>query len=224
VCAVNNRRGKPDEHSIPSSAAWHHVARMLFPHEPVRWCTKRDRWLINRYGSPYNLKNQPASLLPGGVTYISGPGPGPKIFAPNELIAEVDRAYFRLSLQNEVDDWFAKRGFDLGQPIIPKHLFEAAVQADFGQLLPELVKPVEKGAARAKARELKQPRMHQRYAGDDALVVEGRKGLKNGKYPNAWQAAQDLAARAEGSATGKVHRLYKKILSPQKSRNVSKHI
>ena len=76
----------------------------------------------------------------------------------------------------------------------------------------------EKGAAKAKPRKPKQPHMHQRYAGDDALAAEGRAGMKSRKFSNAWQAAQALGPRAEGTATdaSKVHRLHKKILHPRK--------
>jgi hypothetical protein len=149
---------------------------MLFPnHELVRTFV-RDRWLIKRYCPPNNppnkitLKHQPSSMLPGGITYISGMvsqrrvGFAPvyrdsgKIFPPKELIAKVDQAYFRESLREEVHRWFARRGFDRAQRTIPKHLFETTVQAEFGQLPPELVKPIEKGAARAKLRKPRQPR------------------------------------------------------------------
>ena len=76
----------------------------------------------------------------------------------------------------------------------------------------------EKGAAKAKPRKRKQSRMYQRYAGDDALAAEGRAGVNSGKFSNAWQAAQALGPRAEGSATdaAKIHRLHKKILHPRK--------
>ena len=201
VCAVSD--------SIPTGKAWHYIAKMLFPEEPVRWCTKRDDWLIKRYVLPEHF--------PDGMYY---PGVGDdRRLAPEQLFVEVERAYFHLHLQNEVDRLFTERGFDLSKTTIPKHLFEAAVQAEFGQLPPEPVKPIEK--AKAKQRKPKQPRTHQRYAEDDALVAEGRKGLKDGKYSNAWQAAQALAPRAKGSETGKVHRLHKKILSPRK---ISKHL
>jgi hypothetical protein len=122
---------------------------MLFPDEPVRTITKRDAWLINRYPPNNILKHVPASLLPGGVTYVAGMLSNP---VPNALIAEVDRAHFRLSLRNEVYEWFERRGFDLTRRTIPKHLFEAAVQAEFGQLPAEPVKSVDKGAAKAKPR------------------------------------------------------------------------
>ena len=229
MCAVNDRGGKPDKHSIPRNDAWDHVAKMLFPdHELVRTFV-RDRWLIDRYCPPNNppneiiLKNQPASLLPGGITYISGmvsqgrTGFAPvyqdsgKIFPPKKLIAKVDRAYFRQSLREDVHRWFARHGFDRAQRTIPKHLFEAAVQAEFGQLLPEPVKP----------------------ATDDALVAEAIEGLKSEKYPNVWQAAQALAPRAKGSDIGtsitpysaKVYRLNKKIGNAYKNlKTISKHL
>src|SRR5262249_17494444 len=125
-----------------------------------------------RYSPPNEviLKNQPASLLPGGITYISGmvsqgrTGFAPvyqdsgKTFPRKKLIVEVDRAYFRQSLREEVHRWLARRGFDRAQRTISKHLFEAAVQADFGQLLSAPVKLIEKGAAKAKSHKSKQPR------------------------------------------------------------------
>jgi len=56
-----------------------------------------------------------------------------RILAPNELIAEVDRAYFRLSLQNEVEEWFAEQGFDLTQPTISREEFEKRFADCFGK-------------------------------------------------------------------------------------------
>jgi len=154
VCAVNDRPGKPDEDSIPTLTAWHRVAKMLFPEEPVRCLTKRDDWLIDRYYPPAR-RNTALDVFDD------------RIPAPKELIAEVDRAYFRQSLQNEVDEWFKRRGFDPDGLTIPKHPFEAVFQADFGQLPPEPVKPlVEKGAAKAKPRKpttpAKKPKKTQR--------------------------------------------------------------
>jgi hypothetical protein len=143
VCAVNDR-GKPDEDSIPTLKAWHHVAKMLFPEEPVRCLTKRDDWLIDHYYLPQHF---PYGHFDDDC----------RVSAPKELIAEVDRAYFRRSLQNAVDEWFKRRGFDPDGPTILKQLFEAAVQADFGQPPPEPVKPIEKGVAKAKPRKPTKP-------------------------------------------------------------------
>jgi hypothetical protein len=113
------------------------------------------------------------------------------------------------------------------------------------RLHPELAPPppskaptaVEKGAARAKPRKPKQPRMYKRYAGDEALVAEAIKGLKKQEYPNVWQAALALAPRAQGSDHGhghgdqppaKVFRLNKKIGNAYKNlktpQNISKQI
>jgi hypothetical protein len=98
---------------IPTYVAWDRVAKMLFPDEPVRAITERDAWLISRYRLPtlpyhgYDIEDEH------------------KLAAPNELIAEVDRAYFRLSLQQRVSQWFAERGFDLSQPGVPKKAFNA---------------------------------------------------------------------------------------------------
>jgi hypothetical protein len=167
---VNDPRGKPDNPSIPRTDAWDRAAKLLFPAYELVKTFARDRWLTDRYCSPNNppndiqLRNQPASLLPGGITYISGmlsqgrTGFAPvyrdsgKTFPPKRLIREVDEAYFRQSLREDVHRWLARRGFDRAQRTIPKHLFEAAV----GQLPPEPVKPIEKGAAKAKPRKAKQ--------------------------------------------------------------------
>jgi hypothetical protein len=173
---VNDRRGEPDNHSIPRTDAWDRVAKLLFPaHELVK-TFPRDRWLIDRYCPPNNppndiqLKNQPASLLPGGITYISGmvsqgrAGLAPvcqdsgKTFPPKKLIREVDEAYFRQSLREDVHRWFARRGFDRAHRTIPKHLLDAAVQADFGRLPPEPEKSIEKDAAKAKSCKPRPPR------------------------------------------------------------------
>jgi hypothetical protein len=152
-----NDRGKPDEDSIPIPKAWHRVAKMLFPEEPVRWLTERDCWLIKHYYLPQHLD----------PIFGSNPVIGDnRVPAPKEVFAEVDRAYFRQSLQNEVDEWFVRRSFDPYGSTIPKHRFEAAFQAEFGQLPFEPVKPVEKGTAKAKPRKpttpAKEPKKTQR--------------------------------------------------------------
>ncbi|MFZ2079179.1 MAG: hypothetical protein WAV38_21530 [Xanthobacteraceae bacterium] len=180
-----NDRGKPDEDSIPTLTAWHCVAKMLFPEERVRWLTERDRWLVNRY------------RLSDGMYFPVHNLDDDRILAPNELIAEVDRAYFRQSLQNAVDEWFIRRGFDPEGPTISKHSFEAAFQAEFGQLPPEPVKPLAQ---------------YKRYTTDDVLVVEGVNGIRSGTWSNPSQAAKALANRAEGSShDSTVDRLRKKI-------------
>jgi hypothetical protein len=99
--------------------------------------------------------------------------------------------------------------------------------------------PLEKGAAKAKPRKPKQLHMHQRYAGDNALVAEAIEGLKSNppKYPNKWQAALALAPRAEGldqappgGHPAKVFRLNTKIGNALKTsqnippQNISKQI
>jgi hypothetical protein len=81
--------------------------------------------------------------------------------------------------------------------------------------------------------------MHQRYAGDNALVAEAIEGLKSNppKYPNKWQAALALTPRAEGSDQAppgghpaKVFRLNTKIGNALKTpqnippQNISKQI
>ena len=204
MCTVNVRRGDSDNHSIPTNDAWDHVAKLLLPDEPVRKPTKRDAWLINRYR---------LSIAPH---YLDRYGP-PKNFAPNALIAEVDQAYFRLSLLERVNQWFEDKGFDIQQSTFPKHQFEAAVQADFGQLPPEPVKPIEKGAAKpkprkAKPRKPKRPGMYKRFTKDDDLVVEGVSGIRSGTWSNPSQAAEALADRAKGTShKSTVDRLRKKI-------------
>jgi len=106
---------------------------MRFPQEPVRWITKRDHWLINRYhppGEPDGVDEFGYHPPPAGERYRLAP--------PTELVQEIDQAYFRLSLQEEVNRWFVEWGFDLSKPTISKHQFEAVVQAEFGQLPPDL--------------------------------------------------------------------------------------
>jgi len=237
ACAVIARRGKPDNHSISRTDAWDYVNKLLFPDHELVKTYPRDRWLMDRYRPPNDsgLRHQPASLLPGGITYISGmvsrgTGFAPVTGTPKELIAEVDQAYFRQSLREDVHRWFARRDFDPKQRTIPKHLFDAAVQVDFGRLPPEHVKSIEKGATKAKPRKRKQPYMHKRFPKDDALVEEAIEGLGE-KYSNKWQAALALAPRAEGSDQGdgvrppaKVFRLNKKIGKALKAQNNSKRL
>jgi hypothetical protein len=192
--------------SIPTGKAWHYIAKMLFPEEPVRWLIEHDRWLINRYRLPKGLHSVFDDF-------------DDRIPAPNELIAEVERAYFHLHLQNEVDRWFTERSFDLSKPTIPKHLFEAAVQAEFGQLPPEPVKPLDPPEP------VKPLKKYKRYPTDEALVAEAVEDLKSGKFANAWQATQALAPRAEGSDSAKGFRLYGKIRDALKTpQNISKQM
>jgi hypothetical protein len=169
---------------------------MLFPHEPVRAITERDAWLIDRY----RLSNDTHYLdhyRLSSDTHYRGLFNRRKNFAPKELIAEVDGAYFRLSLMERVNRWFEERGFDLERSTISKHLFQAAVQAEFGQLPPEPVNHLEK---------------YKRYTTDDDLVVEGVNGVRSRTWSNPLQAAKALADRAEGSShDSTVDRLRKKI-------------
>jgi hypothetical protein len=165
---------------------------MRFPQEPVRWITKRDHWLINRYhppGEPDGVDEFGYHPPPAGERYRLAP--------PTELVQEIDQAYFRLSLLEEVNRWFAERGFDLSKPTIPKHLFEAAVQAEFGQLPSEPVKPLESVSAATpppKTKKLKtkkraarrKPGAYTRNTTDDALVAEAIEGLESKKFPNRW--------------------------------------
>jgi hypothetical protein len=52
---------------------------------------------------------------------------------------------------------------------------------------------------------------HVRYANDAALAAQGVKGVQDGKWPNANQAALELAPRAEGAKAAKVDRLRRAI-------------
>jgi len=88
----------------------------------------------------------------------------------------------------------------------------------------------EKGAAKAKPRKPKQPHMHQRYAGDDALAAEGRAGHEEQKV------LECMAGRTSSrpSRGGYSDRRVKSSSSAQKdftpsknletSRNISKQI
>lgn len=143
---------------IPIHKAWNRIAKMHFPDTELVKTFTRDRWLIKRYCPPNEaippnetiLKHQPSSLLPGGITYISGMvsqgrtgfapvyrDPG-KIFPPKELITEVDQAYFRRSLREEVKLWFTRHGFDLEQRTISKQDFEAALAKPSARLVGKL--------------------------------------------------------------------------------------
>jgi hypothetical protein len=108
----------------PTEKAWERVAKMLFPAYELVRTSPRDRWLIELYRPPSDglLTHRPASLLPGGITYIDH-----RSFAPEALKPEIDQAYFRQSLRKEVNLWFTRRGFDLKQPTISKQDFEAAL-------------------------------------------------------------------------------------------------
>jgi len=94
---------------------------MLFPHEPVRVPTERDAWLIDRYHPP----GEPDGVEDG--LYYPAADLRPRLAPPAKLIHEVDCAYYRLSLQQTVDQWFVKRGFDLSLPTIPRKDFNLAL-------------------------------------------------------------------------------------------------
>jgi hypothetical protein len=87
---------------ISTDKTWDRVAEMLFPNEPVRGLTERDAWLVNRYRDP----------APSEAEYLVHPFDS-RAAPPKELIAEIDRAYFRLSLQQKVEAWFEAEGFDV---------------------------------------------------------------------------------------------------------------
>jgi hypothetical protein len=115
----------------PIQKAWDRVAKMLFPDHELVKTYARDRWLIDLYRPPDDLKHQSSRMSSGGTAYISGStisgfGGGHKIFAPTKLIAEVDQAYFRESLRKKVNRWFPRHGFDLKRRTISKEDFEAA--------------------------------------------------------------------------------------------------
>jgi hypothetical protein len=57
-----------------------------------------------------------------------------------------------------------------------------------------------------------------RFANDDELVAEGKRGIGANKYNNAHHAAQALASRAQGqSESAKIARLRKKIQAALKA-------
>jgi hypothetical protein len=114
---------------IPTYKAWNCIAKMLFPDVDLVGTLNRDRWLIKHYPRPtgdITFKNQPASLLPGGITYVTGfqqagrPAFAPAYEIPAPLIAEVDQAYMRQSLRKKVALWFTQGGFDVTQRTISK--------------------------------------------------------------------------------------------------------
>jgi hypothetical protein len=97
------------DETISLEKAWARVAKMRFPHEKVRGCTDRDAWLIGRYYRPMQTV-----IFPGDDAGKQTP--------PAELVVEVDRAYFRLALEEEIAAWFKAAGFS--GPTIPKKEFE----------------------------------------------------------------------------------------------------
>lgn len=111
---------------------------MLFPDVDLVRTRDRDRWLTKHYRrltDDSTFKRQPASLLPGGITFVTGfqqgRGCDDKNSAPEELIVEVDQAYFRQSLRKKVNLWFTQCGFDVTQPTISKAaLVEAGLSSE----------------------------------------------------------------------------------------------
>jgi hypothetical protein len=94
---------------IPFGEAWARVGKMLCPDEKITQCTARDDWLINRYSDPSK-----SIVFPG-----DDDGPSP---APAQLVSEVDRAYFRRSLEEFIVAWFQAAGFI--KPPFPRKEFE----------------------------------------------------------------------------------------------------
>jgi hypothetical protein len=91
--------------------AWDRVAKILFPDEEVTFVTERDDWLIDRY------------LPPGEEYYFPG---DVRTRAPEALCAEVDRAYYRRSLEDRIVAWFQAKGFDFCTPRpLSRSVFEA---------------------------------------------------------------------------------------------------
>ena len=112
VCAVYKRRGEPDNHSISTNDAWDLVAKMLFPDDPVRRITEHDVWLIDSYrlySDSYSRDRNYLDHYRLSVDRLRAPKSSP----PKELIVEVNRAYFRLSLMERVNQWFEDKGFDI---------------------------------------------------------------------------------------------------------------
>ena len=121
--------------------AWRRVAHKLFGNY-YEELTPYDRHLTEQYPNPgrfcegISLCNEPASLLPGGISYVTGfqqagkPAFAPAYSvpsAPPELIPEVDRAYFRLAQHDKIAAWFEAAGFDLSKPTIPEEEFERRI-------------------------------------------------------------------------------------------------
>ena len=143
-CVVNNRRGKPDNHSILTTDAWRRVAQGLFRN--YEELTERDAYLIEQYPNPSHfhgdvqMKNQPAPLLPGGITYVTGfqragkPAfrPAYAVPVPSGLVVEVDRAYYRLGQRNKIMAWFKAAGLNLRRSTVPKEEFEKRFAEYFG--------------------------------------------------------------------------------------------
>jgi hypothetical protein len=69
--------------------------------------TDHDAWLIEQYYDPsYPTLDDHRRPVPAA------------------LIADVDRAYFRLAQDNTIAAWFEAGGFDISKPTIPKEEFE----------------------------------------------------------------------------------------------------
>jgi hypothetical protein len=111
--------------SIPIDRAWKRVAKILCPGEPVTEITERDAWLINSYRSPADVSDWWT--------------PGMPVAAPPELRAEVDRAYFRFSLQQRIEAWFEDEGFDLSKASLPRNTFEVRIKS---AKQPKLQRPI----------------------------------------------------------------------------------
>src|SRR5262249_39118406 len=108
---------------IPTDKAWRKawlsVAHKLYGNY-YEELTPYDRHLTEQYDPPSRFSDgitrdhQPASLLPGGITFVTG---FQQDNPPPELVDKVDRAYFRLAQHDKIEAWFEDRGFDLKKPI-----------------------------------------------------------------------------------------------------------
>jgi hypothetical protein len=99
---------------ISRREAWNRIANILFPDEEVTSVTERDAWLIGRYLPP---GQDVSSQRDPWLIRRYWPSVPEVLFlgkqAPEALCAEVDRAYYRLSLEERIAAWFQAEGFDL---------------------------------------------------------------------------------------------------------------
>jgi hypothetical protein len=120
--------------TIPLIEAKERVAHALYGDDWIGELTQREKWLLKHYRQylPQHLHHLPASLLPGGITYVGGGMGISTALTPSlreELARALDRQEWMIEQYEKVEQWFADRGFKSNE--IDRNAFERAFAKSF---------------------------------------------------------------------------------------------
>jgi hypothetical protein len=123
------------------------MGRAIFREHWIGALTEDEDWYRRRYieGSANpEIKNEPSSIIPGMITYMSTEG-GKKGFFP---LFEVQSAALREKIElardkldrmedqrAQVDEWLEDHGFDPDAESLPAEAFFAALEREFGKVI-----------------------------------------------------------------------------------------